>query len=62
MYIHSHSRFVGPPADDVQRYKEDVSRYTQLHFRRANGSCCWPWPALAAVFSDGLSGRIPLFT
>ena len=36
MYIHSHSRFVGPPADDVQRYKEDVSRYTQLHFRRAN--------------------------
>jgi len=36
MYIHSFGRFVGHPVEDIKYYKQDVSQYTQLHFRRAN--------------------------
>jgi len=36
MYIHNHGTFVGLPVADMKYYKEDVSRYTRLHFRRAN--------------------------
>ncbi len=36
MYIHNHGTFVGRPVADMKYYKEDVSRYTRLHFRRAN--------------------------
>jgi hypothetical protein len=36
MYIHRHGRFVGAPVDDLKYYKEDVSRFTKLRFRRAN--------------------------
>jgi len=36
MYIHSHGSFVGKPVDDVKYYKQEVSRYTELQFRRAN--------------------------
>lgn len=36
MYIHSHGSLVGRPVDDITYYKQEVSRYTQLHFRRAN--------------------------
>jgi len=36
MFIHSHGRFVGRPVDDMKYYKQDVSRFTTLRFRRAN--------------------------
>lgn len=36
MYIHGHGSFVGPPVDDVKAIKAEVSRHTQIHFRRAN--------------------------
>ncbi len=36
MYIHNYGSFVGRPVADMKYYKEDVSRYTRLHFRRAN--------------------------
>ncbi len=36
MYIHNYGSFVGRPVEEMKYYKEDVSRYTQLHFRRAN--------------------------
>lgn len=36
MYIHNHGSFVGRPVQEMKYYKEDVSRYTKLHFRRAN--------------------------
>jgi hypothetical protein len=36
MYIHSYSTFVGPPVNDIKIYKQEISRYTELKFRRAN--------------------------
>jgi hypothetical protein len=36
MYIHSYSRFVSPPVDDIEFYKQEISRYTDVKFRRAN--------------------------
>ena len=36
MYIHSYSTFVRPPVDDTKIYKQEISRYTKLKFRRAN--------------------------
>jgi hypothetical protein len=36
MYIHSYSRFVSPPVDDIEVYKQEISRYTDVKFRRAN--------------------------
>jgi hypothetical protein len=36
MYIHSHGSLVGRPVDDIKFYKQEISRYTQLSFRRAN--------------------------
>jgi len=36
MYIHSYSRFVSPPVDDIKGYKQEISRYTDVKFRRAN--------------------------
>jgi len=36
MYIHSYGKFIGTPVDDMKYYKEDVSRFTRLRFRRAN--------------------------
>ena len=36
MYIHNIGSFVGRPVADMKYYKEDVSRYSRLHFRRAN--------------------------
>jgi hypothetical protein len=36
MYIHSYGSIVGPPVDDVKKYKQEVARYTELQFRRAN--------------------------
>jgi len=36
MYIHSYSTFVRPPGDDTKIYKQEISRYTKLKFRRAN--------------------------
>jgi hypothetical protein len=36
MYIHSYGRFIGKPSDDMKYYKEDISRFTKLRFRRAN--------------------------
>ena len=36
MYIHSYSKFVSPPVDDTTIYKQEISRYTKLKFRRAN--------------------------
>ena len=35
MYIHNYSMFVSPPADDIKIYKQEISRYTDLKFRRA---------------------------
>ena len=36
MYIHSYSNFVSPPVDDTKIYKQKLSRYTKLKFRRAS--------------------------
>ncbi|MFC1881271.1 hypothetical protein ACFL2S_07235 [Thermodesulfobacteriota bacterium] len=36
MYIHNYSRFVSPPVDDIKAYKQEISRYTDVKFRRAN--------------------------
>ncbi len=36
MHIHNYGSFVGHPVEEMKYYKEDVSRYTRLHFRRAN--------------------------
>jgi len=36
MYIHSYNRFVSPPVDDIKVYKQEISRYTDVKFRRAN--------------------------
>jgi len=36
MYIHNYSMFVSPPVDDIKIYKQEISRYTALKFRRAN--------------------------
>jgi len=36
MYIHGYSKFVSPPVDDTTIYKQEISRYTKLRFRRAN--------------------------
>jgi hypothetical protein len=36
MYIHNYSKFVSPPVDDIKIYKQEISRYTKLKFRRAN--------------------------
>jgi hypothetical protein len=36
MYIHNYSKFVSPPVDDTTIYKQEISRYTKLKFRRAN--------------------------
>jgi hypothetical protein len=36
MYIHGHGSFVGPPVQDLKTVKTEVSRHTQVHFRRAN--------------------------
>ena len=36
MYIHSYSAFVSSPIDDIKIYKQEISRYTKLKFRRAN--------------------------
>ncbi len=36
MYIHSYSTFVSPPVDDIKIYKQEISRFTELKFRRAN--------------------------
>lgn len=36
MHIHSYGSLVGPPVDDIQFYKQEISRYTPLSFRRAN--------------------------
>jgi hypothetical protein len=36
MYIHNYSRFVSPPVDDIKVYKQEISRYTDVKFRRAN--------------------------
>ena len=36
MYIHSYSRFISPPVDDIKVYKQEISKYTALKFRRAN--------------------------
>lgn len=36
MHIHGHGSFVGPPVADVKAIKAEVSRYTRIHFRRAN--------------------------
>jgi len=36
MYIHSYSTFVSPPVDDIKIYKQEIRRYTELKFRRAN--------------------------
>ena len=35
MYIHNYSAFVSPPVDDIKVYKQLISRYTELKFRRA---------------------------
>jgi hypothetical protein len=36
MYIHGYSNFVSPPVDDIKIYKQEISRYTKLKFRRAS--------------------------
>lgn len=36
MYIHSFSAYAGEPNVDLQRLKEEVSRYTRVSFRRGN--------------------------
>ena len=36
MYIHSYSNFVSPSVDDTKIYKQEISRYTKLKFRRTN--------------------------
>jgi len=36
MYIHSCSRFISPAVDDIKVYKQEISKYTALKFRRAN--------------------------
>ena len=36
MYIHNFSTFVSPPVDDTKIYKQEISRFTKLKFRRAN--------------------------
>ena len=36
MYIHNYSIFVSPPVDDIKVYKQEISRYTDVKFRRAN--------------------------
>jgi len=36
MYIHNYSIFVNPPVDDIKIYKQEISRYTDVKFRRAN--------------------------
>ncbi len=36
MYIHNYSMFVSPPVDDISFYKQEINRYTNLKFRRAN--------------------------
>ncbi|MEJ2285415.1 MAG: hypothetical protein P8X85_17695, partial [Desulfobacterales bacterium] len=36
MYIHNYSKFVSPPVDDIKVYKQEISRYTALKFRRTN--------------------------
>jgi len=36
MYIHNYSRFVSSPVDDIEVYKQEISRYTDVKFRRAN--------------------------
>ena len=36
MYIHNHGSLTGRPVDDLKYYKEDVSRFSTLTFRRAN--------------------------
>ena len=36
MYVHGHGSFVGPPLAEIKAIKAEVSRYTQIHFRRAN--------------------------
>ena len=35
MYIHNYSMFVSLPVDDIKIYKQEISRYTDLKFRRA---------------------------
>jgi hypothetical protein len=36
MYIHSYSTFVSSAVDDIKIYKQEISRYTKLKFRRAS--------------------------
>ncbi len=36
MYIHNYSIFVRHPVEDINLYKQEISRYTDLKFRRAN--------------------------
>jgi hypothetical protein len=36
IYIHGYSNFVRPSVDDIKIYKQEISRYTKLKFRRAN--------------------------
>jgi len=36
MYIHNYSIFVSRPVDDIKVYKQEISRYTDIKFRRAN--------------------------
>ena len=36
MYIHSYGSLTGRPVDDLKYYKDDVSRFSTLTFRRAN--------------------------
>ncbi len=55
MYIHNHSTFISRPLDDLAVYKREISRHTDVKFRRANkfvllslaGACrCAHGPAL----------------
>ena len=36
MYIHGHSAFISSAIDDIKFYKQEISRYTDLKFRRAS--------------------------
>lgn len=36
MYIHNYAAFIGTPVADMKYYKQEISRYTKLGFRRAN--------------------------
>jgi 3-oxoacyl-(acyl-carrier-protein) synthase len=36
MYIHSHGSIVAAPVDDIKQYKQEVARFIELQFRRAN--------------------------